>query len=112
MEDNFSFRLKLAMNRKGIKPVQLASLTGLNKGIISKYTNGKYKPKQDRLHQLAKILDVNEGWLLGYDVPMERDDFDLSDIDKEMIEKMKELSDDDKFVVISVVDKLRGKNDS
>lgn len=110
MEDNFSFRLKLAMNRKGIKPVQLASLTGLNKGIISKYTNGKYKPKQDRLHQLAKILDVNEGWLLGYDVPMERTEIDLTELDRIMLEKMKDLSDDDKYIVMSVVDSIKGKN--
>lgn len=105
MEDNFSFRLKLAMNRKGIKPVQLASLTGLNKGIISKYTNGKYKPKQDRLHQLAKILDVNEGWLLGYDMPMVSDE----ELDEEIIEKIKSLSDENKKVIISVIDLMKEK---
>ena len=31
------------------------------------------KAKQDKLTILADALNVNEVWLMGYDVPMERD---------------------------------------
>ena len=31
-------------------------------------------PKQDGIYLLAKALDVDEAWLMGLDVPMDRDD--------------------------------------
>lgn len=45
---------------------------GISEAVISQYRSGKYEPKQDRLDEFAKALDVSEGWLMGYDVPMER----------------------------------------
>ena len=101
--DDFSSRLKFAMNKKGIKPIELARITNLNKGIISKYMNNRYKPKQDRLHQIAIALGVNEGWLLGYDMPMESNE----ELDNIIINKIKELSDDKKQVVITVIDSMK-----
>ena len=107
--NDFSFRLKLAMDKKGMKATDLAKATNLNKGIISKYMNNKYKPKQDRLNLFAKVLNVNEGWLLGYDVPMERTEIDLTELDRIMLEKMKDLSDDNKYIVMSVIDSMKEK---
>ena len=103
--DDFSSRLKFAMNKKGIKPIDLARMTNLNKGIISKYMNNKYKPKQDRLHQIAIALGVNEGWLLGYDMPMTYEE----DLDKILMKKMKELSEDRKQAVITLIDSMKEK---
>lgn len=67
MED-FSKRLKEALNKKKMKPAELASRLQLNKGIISNYLSGKYKPRQDRLDLIATILGVDVVWLMGYDV--------------------------------------------
>lgn len=67
MED-FSKRLKEALNKKKMKPTELASRLKLNKGIISNYLSGKYKPRQDRLDLIAAILGVDVVWLMGYDV--------------------------------------------
>ena len=39
---------------------------------MSYYLSGRSEPKSDRLYIIAKILDVSEAWLLGYDVKMER----------------------------------------
>ena len=54
-----------------MKPVELAEKTGLSKSTISHYMSGYTKPKSDRLYMLAKTLNVNEAWLMGYDVAME-----------------------------------------
>lgn len=64
MED-FSKRLKEALNKKKMKPTELASRMKLNKGIISNYLSGKYKPRQDRLDLIATILGVDVVWLMG-----------------------------------------------
>lgn len=45
----------------------------LTKPLISNYLKGTYEAKQDNLSTLAIILNVNEVWLMGYDVSMERE---------------------------------------
>ena len=45
----------------------------LNKNDLSQYVNGKTEPGQEKLTILGLALNVNEAWLMGYDVPMERD---------------------------------------
>ena len=70
-------RIKEAMELRGMKQADLVSLTGIGKSSISTYLSGEYEPKQRNIYKIAKVLDVNEAWLMGEDVPMER--FDYSD---------------------------------
>lgn len=67
-----SARLRIALDRSGKKQADLVRETGLDRGAISSYLSGKYEPKQRAIYALAVALDVNEAWLLGYDVPMDR----------------------------------------
>lgn len=39
---------------------------------LSQYCSGKVRPSQQKIFLLAAALDVNEAWLLGYDVPRQR----------------------------------------
>ncbi|MFV0519945.1 MAG: transcriptional regulator [Lachnospirales bacterium] len=43
----------------------------LAKNDLSQYINGKSEPKQDKLTILGLALNVNEVWLMGYDIPRE-----------------------------------------
>lgn len=67
----FSERLKESLKLKNIKAIELAQLSGISRGAISSYLSGRWKAKQDNIYLLAKALNVNEAWLMGYDVPME-----------------------------------------
>ena len=67
---DFKDRLKVAMDMRGRRAVDLVELTGIPKVTMSYYLNGKTEPKADRIYLLAKELDVDEVWLMGYDVPM------------------------------------------
>lgn len=69
----FSQRMKEALRLKGLKQSDISRMTGLDKSLISNYLAGKYKAKQDNLYSIAKALNVSEAWLMGYDVPMERE---------------------------------------
>ena len=71
-KSDFRSRLKDAMNIRGLKAVDLVESTGFCKSKISQYVNGVYEPKPDALFTLAKVLDVDAGWLMGYDCPMDK----------------------------------------
>lgn len=70
--DTTANRIKLAMKKAGKKQADIVRDIGIDKGSMSHYVNGKYEPKQDVVFKLARILDVSEMWLWGYDCPMER----------------------------------------
>lgn len=70
--DTFAHRLKYAIKIKDVRPVDISKVTGISKTNLSCYMSGKYEAKQDGVEILAKVLDVNPVWLMGYDVPMDR----------------------------------------
>lgn len=70
--DEIKDRLSLALKIKDKSAKDLSDLTSIPKSSISQYMSGYAKPKSDRIHSIAKALHINEAWLLGYDVPMER----------------------------------------
>ena len=67
-----SLRIREAMDKAGMKQVDLAEKTGMSKSAISRYISGEYEPKQKALYRMGRALDVAEMWLAGYDIPMER----------------------------------------
>lgn len=64
-------RIREAMKIREIKQAELVERTKIDKGQISSYLSGKYKPKQHNLNLIAQVLSVDEAWLMGFDVPME-----------------------------------------
>lgn len=78
---NTSNRLKKLMNERNLKQIDILRLTvpycekfgvKMNKSDISQYVSGKVEPNQNKLFVLGNALNVNEAWLMGYDVPKER----------------------------------------
>lgn len=64
-------RLRLALSKRDVSSKELSDKTGIPKSSISQYMSGYTKPKQDRIFLICKALNINEAWLLGYDVPMD-----------------------------------------
>lgn len=101
---SFADRLSYAMSKRNMKQVDLIRLTGINKGALSSYINGRYVPKQTNLFLIARALDVDEAWLMGYDVPMDKENVDLSS-DKNKLEKwLKSISESSKIPLEFVTD--------
>lgn len=65
-----SKRLSEALEYFDISQAELVKRTGLNKGAISSYINARYEPKQNAIYAISKALNINESWLMGYDMPM------------------------------------------
>lgn len=94
----FGSRLQEALDDANLRPVDLAKLSGIDKGLLSYYIHGKVKPGIDILKKIAETLRVNPVWLLGYDA--EKSD--------ELIKKRKQILDlvdsMDKKEVADVID--------
>lgn len=74
---SFAERLRLAMKRVDMKPVELCEKTGIGKSSISQYLSGEYEPKQKKLYRLAEALAVSPSYLMGLtDDPTDYDDGD------------------------------------
>lgn len=80
-KSNTSERLRYILKERGLKQVDILEKckpfcekygVRLAKNDLSQYVSGKVEPKQDKLSILGLALDVSECWLMGYDVPMER----------------------------------------
>lgn len=65
-------RLSEALSLRAMRQVDLAERTGLTQSQINSWKRNRWQPKQEALYKMAKVLDVSELWLAGYDVPMER----------------------------------------
>ena len=97
-------RLYEAMTIRGKKAVDLTRDLDIPKSAVSQYLSGKsQKMDSERLYAIAKYLNVDEPWLLGYDVPMKSDtetkkeqptEYDgLSEKRKAFIAKVMQMSD-------------------
>ena len=71
-KESCSSRLQQALKIRNMKQADLSQLTNIPKSAISQYLSGKFEPKQDRLEIIARVLNVSEAWLMGYDVPYDR----------------------------------------
>ena len=79
---SFQVRLRELMDREGMKQIDVvnrANEVGKKYGVsfsrplVSQYLSGKSDAKSSNIIVLSEIFNVNEAWLLGFDVPMEKD---------------------------------------
>ena len=91
----FAQRLREGLDLRGMKQIELATRSGISKYSISHYLKGDWEGKQDAVYELARVLNVSEAWLMGYDVPAERSAPKVSvQLDKKPI-KTRLLTDED-----------------
>ena len=65
-------RLAEGLEIRNMKQIELSEKTGISRGAISSYLTGRWEPKQNNIYLIAKALNVNEAWLMGYDVPYQK----------------------------------------
>ncbi|MBY6915593.1 DNA-binding protein [Clostridium botulinum] len=79
--ENTAIRLKKLMQERKLRQVDLLEMlrplcekynVKINKSDISQYLSGKVKPGQEKLSMIGMALNINEAWLMGYDVPKEK----------------------------------------
>ena len=76
-------RLAIALSNANMIPQELSNASGVNKASISQYLNGSHSPSNISSGKMAKVLNVNPVWLMGFDVPM----IEQSDISTQTFKK-------------------------
>lgn len=72
-KESCAYRIRQGLKIRGLTQKDLCDKTAIPKSAMSQYCSGAFVPKQKRTALIAQALDVNEAWLMGYDVPMERE---------------------------------------
>lgn len=109
-------RLQQIMRERQLKQVDLLRMCEpyckrygqhIAKSSLSQYINGEFVPSQFKLSILALALNVNEAWLLGYDVPQQRankKDPDTLDSDEALLLSLfRSLPEDKKQLAIEMI---------
>lgn len=107
----FAERIKEYMNTYDIKAVDLAKRFHVSRSTISQYVSGTVVPKRDRLVLIADALNIDPLWLMGYDVPIERQNVVTSDLTQDeahVISAYRNASDEIKTAVKAVLGVKRG----
>ena len=89
--ESCAIRLKKALSIRNMRQSELCEKTGISKSVLSEYIKGVYEPKQDRVFSIAKVLNVDPVWLMGFDVPMEEEDKKISSDELALTEGEKAL---------------------
>jgi transcriptional regulator with XRE-family HTH domain len=108
--DSCSNRIAMALKIKGMKQSELCKRASVPKSSLSLYLSGAYEPRQDRLYDMALALNVSEAWLMGYDVPMERQVkkisptvTELTEGEKMWLELYHKVSDDTRETLVAMM---------
>ena len=109
-------RLKQIMDARGLKQVDILRAAEpfcakfgvkLGKNDLSQYVSGKVEPGQDKLTILGLSLNVSEAWLMGFDVPAERNVTPITEDSDgrtaEYMELFSMLTGEQKSIVINVI---------
>ncbi len=116
-----SSRLKELMAARKLKQIDILNLAApycqkymvkLSKSDMSQFVSGKVKPGQNKLSILGLALNVSEAWLMGLDVPMERQEVttpggsDLSPTEETLLSYIRRLTDDQQRFLLAQIEVL------
>jgi transcriptional regulator with XRE-family HTH domain len=101
-------RIAKALSERGMKQSDLCKFAKVPKSSLSLYLSGAYEPKQNRIYDMAKVLNVSEAWLLGYDVPMEREkvspeELQLNEGEKLLLNLFRQVPEESQQLVIQMI---------
>ena len=93
-----------------MRQAELCKLANIPKSSLSQYLNGDFEPKQDRIYLIAQALNVSEAWLMGFDVPMERQvkkvtpsEAELSEGEKMLLELFRRVPEEQQALVLNLI---------
>jgi transcriptional regulator with XRE-family HTH domain len=106
--ESCSKRLAEALEIRNMKQTDLCKLAKVPKSSLSLYLSGAYEPKQDRIYDMARVLGVSEAWLMGYDVPMDRQKkappaIELTEGEKVILELFRRVPEDQQQLVLQMI---------
>lgn len=95
------------IKEKRLRAADITRLTGIKSTVFSEWKKGKSTPKYDKLQKIADCLGVTVEYLTtGEDSRFPIPDFDPKHL--ELIELYEKLSEDNKVMILDLMNKLGG----
>ena len=108
--ESCAIRIKKALSIRNMRQSELCERTKIPKSALSEYIKGIYEPKQDRVFLISQALNVDPVWLMGFDVPMEKEDkksspheAGLTEGEELMLELFRQIPEDQQQVVLAMI---------
>lgn len=104
--DTSAQRIRKALDINGMRQAELSRRTGIDKGTISLYISGKYEPSSSKAVILAEALHTSPEWLMGFDVPMHREEnspTELSAEESALLELFRSLPKDKQILALEMI---------
>lgn len=107
-------RIAKALSIRGMRQSELCEKTKIPKSAMSQYISGAFEPKQDRVFLISQALNVDPVWLMGYNVPMEKQDqpaekksspteLQLSEGEKVLLDLFNRVPEDQQQLVLQMI---------
>jgi len=102
----FARRMRIAMDDRQIRQIDLIRKTGISSSNMSMYSTGKRNPKQEYVYKIADALSVNPEWLMGKSEDMERPIRNVDSFLAELESIFNRLDNEDKRTALSYLNFL------
>lgn len=104
-------RIRKALSIRNMTQSELCRKTKIATSAMSEYIKGLYDPKQDKILIMSEALNVDPVWLMGFDVPMEKDDkkispnegVGLTEGENLMLELFRKIPEDQQPIVLNMI---------
>ena len=100
-------RIDEALTIRNMKQAELCKLANVPKSSLSLYIKEAYEPKQDKIYAMAKVLNVSDMWLMGYDVPMKTESpsipRELTENEKTMLDLFRLIPESQQKILIQMI---------
>ena len=107
--ESCAVRIRKALSIRNMTQSELCRKTKIATSAMSEYLRGLYEPKQDKVYIMSVALDVDPVWLMGFDVPMEKEDKKISsgesltEGEKTGLELFRAIPEDQQPVVLAMI---------
>lgn len=102
-------RLKECREEKGLSQTEMGKALEVSRQAYNHYETGKRVPPPDTLRKISEILNVSSDYLLGITDKKQNDNITFDDFTYAMYNESKELTEDQKDMLISMVKTLKGR---
>jgi len=102
MEERLNRRIKELMKEQSMTQKELARRSGLTEASVSKYLSGARKPQLEAIIALAKTLNTDADYLLGFE---KGSSSTYKDIEKMIREKKASLTPEERMRLIMLLSK-------
>lgn len=102
-------RIRKALSVRDMKQADLCRITNIPKSSLSLYLSDACEPKQDRIYIISSALNVSEAWLMGFDVPMEREqailysEETITDAEKALLNLFRQVPENKQEMVLQMI---------